>query len=196
MQAPGDADQDHRPDSVMDASLVTTNADASGFSSTRPSHHYRGVSENNAAQQSMTGQDPAASSEQEPLRQQLETWSCAILRDQGNVKDFTSTTEHMAPLFRARIDVLPVAMSREQHINALKEHLRRMPNFGIEIINISTDLYELRGVADVFLYSYMTGLEYEFEREAIAVLRWQKHAGVWTCMKYTTLRGPAGFATM
>ncbi|KAK4552526.1 hypothetical protein LTR86_010370 [Recurvomyces mirabilis] len=130
------------------------------------------------------------------IRQQLETWSCAILEDQGNAKDFKSTTEHMAPFFQARIDVLPIAISREQHIEALRAHFKRLPNFGIEIINVSTDLHASSGVADVFLCSRMTGLEFEFEREAVAILRWQRQRGLWTCVKYVTMRGSAGFATV
>jgi hypothetical protein len=64
----------------------------------------------------------------------------------------------------------------------------------VEILNHSSEVDDSRGRATVYLWYEITGLEHGLEREAVAVLSWERRQGVWMIMKHQGMRGPSGFS--
>ena len=130
------------------------------------------------------------------LIKELETVSCLILEDHGNANHFGThaTLGYISPSFKGNHDGLPNTLTRDQHLELLIARNKITPHMRIEIKNVSTDLRDVRGVADVFIFYQLAGLGHEIVREAIAVVRWQRDNERWMCIGVTTMRGTCGYA--
>ena len=125
----------------------------------------------------------------------LESLSKSILDINLNHKDTNHPLiiKHMSPAFRGKHDALPKVSTRDDHQQNLKKHLAAQPAFHVEILNHSSEVDDSRGRATVYLWYEITGLEHGLEREAVAVLSWERRQGVWMIMKHQGMRGPSGF---
>lgn len=135
-------------------------------------------------------------SKRESTGQYLEDLSRQMLDVNLNYKTFDHpiVAKHMSPEFRGKHDTLPKVGNRDDHVSALQKHLQEMPNFHCNILNSSSDVDDSRGRATVYLWYEITGLTHGLEREAVAVLSWERKQGTWMMMKHTGMRGPSGFA--
>ena len=136
---------------------------------------------------------PPESSTSEPTRKEttgeyLENLSQRILEINLNVKD------NMSPVFRGKHGAVAKAENREDHQANLTKHLQKQPDFRVEILNKSSEVDESRGRGTVFLWYEIMGLEHGLEREAVAVLSWERKQGNWMIMKHSGMRGPSGFS--
>ena len=82
--------------------------------------------------------------------------------------------KHMSESFRGKHDALPKAQSRDAHQEHLTMHLAKQPDFHCEILNTSSEVDDSRGRATVYLWYEITGLAQGLEREAVAVLSWER----------------------
>lgn len=125
----------------------------------------------------------------------LEGLSRQILNVCLNLKDphHPIIYKHQSADFRNKHDALPKAANRKDHHANLAKHLQEQKNFHIEIFNTSSEVDESRGRATIYLWYEITGLTHGIEREAIAVLSWERKQGTWLLMKHIGMRGPAGF---
>ena len=125
----------------------------------------------------------------------LESLSESILDINLNMKDTQHPLiiKHMSPAFRGKHDALPKVNTRDDHQSNLKKHLDSQPNFRVNILNHSSEVDDSRGRATVYLWYEIKGLAHGLEREAVAVLSWERRQGVWMIMKHQGMRGPSGF---
>ena len=126
----------------------------------------------------------------------LETLSRDILGVNLNLKDTSHplVMKHMSPEFRGKHDALPKASSRDDHQDNLQKHLAEQPHFHVEVLNASSDVDESRGRATVYLWYDISGIAQGLEREAVAVLSWERKQGTWMIMKHSGMRGSSGFS--
>ena len=138
----------------------------------------------------------AGTSKKEDTGEYLETLSKSILDINLNLKDPTHPLiiKHMSPQFRNKHDALPKVATRDDHQDNLQKHLAEQPDFHCDILNASSEVDDSRGRATVYLWYEITGLKHGFEREAVAVLSWERRQGVWMIMKHLGMRGPSGFS--
>jgi hypothetical protein len=126
----------------------------------------------------------------------LEALSHQILDVSLNMKDHSHPllVKHMSPAFRGKHDALPKVNNRDDHQNNLKKHLDKQPELHVTILNSSSDVDDSRGRATVYIWYSLGGLEHGLEREAVAVLSWERKQGVWMIIKHSGMRGPSGFS--
>jgi hypothetical protein len=143
----------------------------------------------------------SSSSQEQPVRKKestgeyLESLSDTILDINLNSKDTQHPLiiKHMSPAFRGKHDALPKVNTRDDHQSNLKKHLAAQPDFHVKILNHSSEVDDSRGRATVYIWYEITGLAHGLEREAVAVLSWERRQGVWMIMKHQGMRGPSGF---
>lgn len=125
----------------------------------------------------------------------LESLSSQVLNICLNLKDSDHPLLklHQSPDFRNKHDALPGATNAADHNRSLHKHLAEQLDFHVEIHNTSSEVDESRGRATVYLWYLITGLAHGLEREAVAVLSWERKQGTWMLMKHIGMRGPAGF---
>lgn len=159
-----------------------------------PAEYYEGLSTNadlEASSSSDTSRRPKKGSSGE----YLESLSRQILNVCLNLKDpyHPMIYKHQSVDFRNKHDALPRASNRADHHENLAKHLQEQKNFHVEIFNTSSEVDESRGRATIYLWYEITGLANGIEREAVAVLSWERKQGTWLLMKHIGMRGPAGF---
>ena len=140
------------------------------------------------------------SDNKESTGEYLERLSRSILHLNLNVRDsfHPIVLKHMSPAFRNTHDALPKASSRDDHQENLQEHLRTQPKFHVEFLNSSSEADVSRGRATVYLWYEIKGLTHGLqllEREAVAVLTWERRHDTWMIVKHIGMRGPSGFPT-
>ena len=131
----------------------------------------------------------------EPTGEYLERLSISLLEVNLNQKDndHPLVMKHMSPTFRGKHDALPKVDNRDDHQENLKKHLETQPDFHVDILNHSSEVDDSRGRATVYLWYEITGLSHGLEREAVAVLSWERRQGTWMVIKHQGMRGPSGF---
>jgi len=139
--------------------------------------------------------DGATLTQKKGSGEHLESISRRLLNVCLNLKDSNHPLihEYQHPDFRNKHDALPKSASRDDHLENLQKHLAEQQDFHCEIHNTSSEVDENRGRATVYLWYEITGLAHGIEREAVAVLSWERRQGRWMLMKHTGLRGSAGF---
>lgn len=140
--------------------------------------------------------DVKAPADKESSGEYLERLSRSFLNVCLNLKDpqHPLIYQHQSVDFRNKHDALPKASNRGDHHDNLQKHLAEQIDFHAEIHNTSSEVDDSRGRATVYLWYEITGLAHGLEREAVAVLSWERKQGNWTLMKHVGMRGPAGFA--
>lgn len=140
---------------------------------------------------------PDTPTRKESTGEYLERLSKSFLHLSLNLRDSFNPLimRHMAPTFRGTHDTLPKVVSREDHQSSLQKHLSTEPDLRCEIKNSSSDVDDSRGRATVYLWYELSGLTHGLEREAVAVMSWERKQGTWVHTKHTGMRGPSGFPT-
>lgn len=150
---------------------------------------------NNIKKEELSESEAASTAKEESTGKYLEHLSRRIIEINLNDKDSTHPLimTHMSTQFRSKHDALPKVTNRDDHQGSLVEHLKKQPDLRVEILNTSSEVDESRGRATVYVWYELTGLEHDLEREAVAVLSWERRQGTWLNVKHTGMRGPSGF---
>lgn len=190
----------HLPDHVrpLDSTLIIAPASIRGFSVVRLRWSEQGLGANctmSLPSPPDSSVSEAGSSKKEETGDYLESLAKSILEINLNQKDSDHPLiiKHMSPQFRGKHDALPKATTRNEHQDNLKKHLAAQPDFHVIILNSSSEVDDSRGRATVYLWYEISGLSNGLEREAVAVLSWERRQGIWMVVKHQGMRGPAGF---
>ena len=158
-----------------------------------PAELYEGFSTNADLEESSSS-DTSHPPKKGSSGQYLESLSRQLLNVCLNLKDHDHPIhKHQSVDFRNKHDALPKASNRSDHHENLVKHLKEQRNFHVEFFNTSSEVDESRGRATIYLWYEITGLAHGIEREAVAVLSWERKQGMWLLMKHIGMRGPAGF---
>ena len=143
--------------------------------------------------ESSVSEDPP---KKESTGQYLERLAKSILEVNLNQRDNSHPLiqKHISPDFRGKHDALPKVNNRDDHQQSLMKHLDTLPNFHIDILNSSSEVDDSRGRATVYLWYEIRGLANDLEREAVAVLSWERKQSTWIITKHQGMRGSSGFA--
>lgn len=121
----------------------------------------------------------------------LKEASVAICNDTLNNKDFESSSlDYLAPDVVTIHETTPVAHSKDQLVDNLRNMMQSMPEYRAEILSTTAVVNEAKGSATVYLHLFLNGMPDGIQRESVNVLDWRKRKGEWLLVRHSGMRGP------
>lgn len=97
----------------------------------------------------------------------------------------------VAPDYAAYLEYAehPISRSLEEYLQNYREFAAANPDYAIDIISISADVNEKKGLASVWMHLRVFGHPTAVWRESVTVVYWKRKLGKWTCYKQNGVRG-------